>query len=236
MATPVLAENAILDIVYALYEGDATGWTTTSDEYLAGRVYANAAINRWEFYEQTNWRELWVTLTDAADGDTTLTAGTSSYDCPTDMIKLSSFVRTLDASSNPTFWQVVPLSKVPSLAGSTGYKYCYLTGNIKGGFDLHFNPSITLTTGHTIEYEYYKAATQFAAITDTTEMPDPYFIVYFVLSRFHENDNESGKSSKAFQEAEARLENMRTNNIIGLEGVSDVIESTLGEGAGFGVC
>ena len=234
MASPVLTENNILDAVYALYEGDATGWTTTTDEYLAGRIYANAAVNRWEFYESTNWRELWTKLTDAADGDTTLTAGTSSYDTPTDFIKLSSHVRTLDASGNPTFWEVVPVSKVPSLVGDISRKYCYLTGNIKGGFDLNFNSKITLTTDHTIEYEYYKAATQFTAITDTTEMTDPYFIVYFVLSRFYENDNESGKASKAFQEAEARLENMRTNNIIGLEGVSDVIESTLGDLEGFG--
>lgn len=234
MALPTLTENSILNIVYALYEGDTDNWGTTSDEYLSSRVYANAAINRWEFYEQTNWHELWGTLTAAADGTKTTTAGTSAYICPTNMIKPSSYVRTVDGSSNSTYWDVVPLSRVPSLIKDTSYYFCYFTGNIKDGFTLNFNPNIGLTTGHTINYEYYKVASTFTATTSTTEMSDPYFIVYFVLSRLYENDGEDGRASKAFQESETRLENMRTNNIIHLEGVQDNIESSLSDMGGFG--
>lgn len=234
MALPVLTENSILNIVYSLYEGDTTNWGTTSAEYLSARVYSNAAINRWEFYDQTNWVELWGTLTVAADGTKTLTAGTSAYGCPTNMIKPASYVRTVDSGGTSYFWDVFPIAKVPSYAKNTTYLYCYFTGNIKSGFTLTFNPNYTLTTGDTINYEYYKAATTFTATTSTTEMSDPYFIVYFVLSRLYENDGEDGKAAKAFQESEARLEAMRTNNIIGLEGVQDNIESTLDNLGGFG--
>lgn len=222
-----MTEQEILNTVYALYEGDTTNWGTTSDEYLAARIYANAAINRWEFYEMTNWKELWVSLDDAADGDKTLTAGTYAYDCPSDMVKPASFVRT----NSTTYWNVVPLSRVPSLSSSSD-AFCYFTGNKKDGFVLNFNPNTTLTTGDTINYEYYKEATTFTTTTDETEMADPYFIVYFILSRLYENDGEDGRASKAFQEAEARLENMRTQNIMGLENVDDWIQDST---PGFGV-
>lgn len=213
-----------------MYEADATHWGTTSDEYLAARVYANAAINRWEMYDQTNWRELWTSLDDAASTVTkTVTAGTTSYTCPDNFIRPSSYVRI-----GTEFYNVKQLAQVPSLIQSDDH-FCYFTGNVKAGFKLNFNPNLTLTTGGVIHYEYYKTATTFTTTTDTTEMSDPYFIVYFVLSRLHENDGEDGKASKAFQEAEARLEAMRTINMIGLEGVQDNIESTLSDMGGFGV-
>jgi len=234
MPLPVLTEQNILDIVYALYEGDVTNWIPESEEYLTARIYANAAINRWEFYEQTNWRELWTPLTDASDGDKTLTAGTYAYRCPTNMIKPASYVRTVGNGSVSKYWDVVSLSKVPSLK-LEDYNYCYFTGNIKNGFTLHFNPNVVLNTGDILNYEYYKSATKFTTPTSTTEMSDPYFIVYFVISRLFENDGEDGRASKAFQEAEGRLENMKVANIIHLEGVKDNIEDTIDNLTGFGI-
>lgn len=227
----MLGEQEILNIIYALYEGDTTNWDSTSDEYLSARVYANTAINRWEFYDQTNWKELWTTLTEAATGDKTITAGTSSYICPKDFIRGSSYVRTVDASGGTTFWDVIPLSKVGKYADNNSSRFCYFTGNLRDRYYLHFNPGVDPTIGHTIEYEYYKSASKFFSTTSTTEMSDPYFIVYFVLSRFYENDGEDGRASKAFQEAEARLENMRTQNMVHIEGVTDTIEDN---SSGFG--
>jgi len=225
MSLPVLTENSILNIVYALYEGDTTNWSITSAEYLSARIMANASINRWEFNDQTNWRELWVTLTAAADGTKTTTAGTYTYTCPTDMIRPASWVRV-----DSTYWTVVSLLKVPSLVEDTS-NWCYFTGSIKAGFKLNFNSNTTLPTGATIEYEYYKVATTFTAITSTTEMSDPYFIVYFVLSRLYESDGEDSKASKAFQEAEGRLEAMKTQNMLGLENIDDLIPDS---SSGFG--
>lgn len=227
-----ISEQSLFNIIYALYEGDTTNWSVTSDEYLSARVYANAAINRWEQYDQTNWRELWGTLTSAATGDKTTTLNDWDYTCPSDMVKPASYVRTVNSSGNSIYWDVRPLAQIPSLATATGY-FCYFTGNVKDGFTLHFNPNVPLVTGDTINYEYYKAASTLTTTTSTTEMADPYFIVYFVLSRFFENDGEDGRASKAFQEAESRLENMRTNNMVHLEGVSDDIEEGLGS-SGFG--
>jgi hypothetical protein len=220
-----LTENQIIDIVYSLYETDTAGWETDSSEYLSARNYCNAAISRWENYMNTTWRELWTTLTDAADGDKTLTAGTYDYDCPTNLKRPGSWVRT---GSTPQFWTVVSAEEVGTLDSSTDY-FCWFTGSIKDGFKLNFNPELTLTTGDTIYYEYYKTATQFSATSSTTEMADPYFIVYFVLSRFLKNDGEDFTDEA--NQSEEVLDNMRTANMTGVPGVPDQIQS-LEEGFG----
>lgn len=220
-----LTENEIIDIVYSLYETDTEGWDTTSSEYLSARNYCNAAIARWEGYMNTTWNELWTKLEDAADGDDTITAGTYAYDCPTNFKRPGSWVRTGDT---PQFWTVIQPPKSGSYDGTAEY-VCWFTGNAKDGFDLNFNPEVTLTTGDTIAYEYYKTATQFTATTSTTEMSDPYFIVYYVLYRFLKNDGEDFTDDANM--SEDLLDNMRTANMTGLFGIHDPVD-TMSEGFG----
>lgn len=226
-----LTEENIIDIVYAMYEGDDDGWETTSDEYLAARKYANAAIARWEHYDNTTWRELWGALTAAADGDKTLTAGDYSYDCPTNFIRPGSWVRT---GSTPTYWQVLSPSELANhdLASDKNY-FCYFTGNPKDGYDLNFNNNITLTTGDTIYYEYYKSASTFTATSSTTEMADPYFIVYYILYRMLKNDGED--YSEEYAQAADILENMRVANMSGFAHIPDQILESISANEGFGV-
>jgi len=219
-----LTENEILDIVYALYETDDAGWSATDDEYLAARKYANVAINRWEHYDNTEWRGLWTKLTDASDGDKT-TDATTQYDCPSDFIRPGSWVRI-----GTTHYSVYPPEKLAKYSNAT-HNYCYFTGNIKDGFKLNFNSNLTITTGDTIYYEYYKSATTFASTTDTTEMSDPYFIVYFILARFIKNDGED--NYEELSEADERLEQMRVTNMSGYYDVSNNVESTLDNFYGF---
>jgi hypothetical protein len=213
-----LSEQTILNLVYSLYEGDADNWVETSDEYLAARQYAKLAIGKWEHYDNTTWRDLFTTLTAAADGDKTITAGDYTYSCPTNFVRVTSFVRT-----------VIQPENVAKYAGA-GSKYCYFTGSVKDGFTLNFNTQETLTTGDTINYEYYKQATLFTAITSTTEMADPYFIVYFILARLLKNDGED--NSEELQEADDRLETMRVANMSGQFGVENIIEDTRPDGFG----
>jgi len=228
-----LTEQEIINIVYSLYETDTTNWATTEEEYLAARQWCNVAIRRWEFYDNTRWRELFVTLTDSTDenADKTLTAGTYAYDCPSDMRFPASWVRTLSSGGAVTFWKVIGPEKSANYANSDAH-VCWFTGSEKAGFTLNFNSNVTLTTGHTINYEYYKAASTFSATTSTTEVPDPYFIVYFVLARFLKNDGED--NIEELQEADDRLETMRVANMSGYFGVPDEVEETIATSAGFG--
>jgi len=233
-------ETTILGWAYTNVEGDTAGWDSSSQDYLTARRWANQAISKWENYINakigsqipTKWRGLWSTLTAAADGTKTLTAGTYAYSCPTNMKYPASYVRTVKNGVS-TYWDVLTPDYIPSLDDST-YHYCYFTGNPKDGFTLNFNPELTLTTGDTITYEYYKVATVFSATTSTTEMDDPYFIVDYVTAMFMKDDDPD-QFRMFMDEAEARLDQMATNNIIGLEGVDDVIKETLsGGGSGFG--
>lgn len=225
-----LTENNIIDIVYSLYETDDDGWDATSDEYLAARKYCNTAIARWERYDNTVWRELWGTLTDAADGDKTTTASDYSYDCPTNFIRPCSWVRV---GSTPTYYQVLSPDKLAERdLASDKSNFVYFTGNPKDGYDLNFNNNLTLTTGDNVYYEYYKSATTFTATTSTTEMTDPYFIVYYVLARFLKNDGED--YSEEANQADDLLENMRVANMSGYQHIPNTVNEPISNNAGFG--
>lgn len=225
----VLTENEIIDIIYSLYETDDEGWDTDSSEYLSARVFCNAAIQDWAARE--TWRDLWGTLAAATDGDKTITAGDYSYDCPTNFQQMGSWVRTVNNDVN-TFWKVIPPEKVAKMAGQSG-KFCYVTGSIKGGFDLNFNSEETLTTGDTISYEYYKTPTLFTATTSTSEIPDPYYLVYYALVRMLKNDGEDF----TYEEQMRRevLDKMLTNNMTTPWDISNGIETPLNLSGGFGV-
>lgn len=230
-----LDETAILLQVYYAREGDNTGWAVTDSEYLTGRGYCNAAINRWETYDNTVWRELWTPSAGSTGGVLTTTAGTYAYACPTNMRYPASFVRTI-SNGISTYYIVLPPEKI-AVKDDTTDKWVYFTGSIADGFTLHFNPDLTLTTGDTISYEYYKQATTFTAATSKSEMDDPYYIVEFVLSKFYEVDGEDGKSSKAWQIAEDKLETMRTRNMSGFQNIIDPIDDVMfnkGSNLGFG--
>jgi hypothetical protein len=225
-----MTEQNLLNAIYEMYESDNDHWATTDAEYITGRTYCNRAIARWERYDNTLWRELWGTLTAAADGDKTTTAGDYTYDCPTNMRYPASYVRTVNNGTS-TYFKVIKPEEV-ALMDDTSGKWCYFTGSIKDGFTLNFNPDNALTTGDTITYEYYKQASTFTTTTSETEMDDDDFIVYFVLSRLFENDGEDGKASKAFQEAEDRLENMRVRNMSAFWNQEDAIQEINSDGFG----
>lgn len=224
-----LTENEIIDIIYNLYETDDDGWDTTSSEYITARAICNAAINDWA--KRQTWRDLWTTLTSAADGTKTTTAGDWDYTTPTNLVYPASWVRTTNNGNN-TFWQVIPPEQVSKYASDYSY-FCYFTGSIKAGFTLNFNPRITMATGDTINYEYYKTPTLFTATTSTTEIPDPYYLVYYTLARLLKNDGEDF----TYEEQKAReiMDNMTTTNVQGYFDIQNQIDEPLGQGVGFGV-
>lgn len=227
MAT--LTEQNIIDAIYQLYETDDAGWDSTSSEYITARGYINASVKDWA--SKDTWRDLFSTLTAAADGTKTLTAGDWTYTCPTNFAHITSWVRTVDASGGVTFWEVIPPEKVAKLADSDG-KYCYITGSVKAGFTLNFNNKETLTTGDTINYEYYITPTVYSGTTSTSEIPDPYYCVYYALARFLRNDGEDF----SYEEGKAReiMDSMLTRNQQGYWDISNAIDEPLNLGVGFG--
>lgn len=236
-------EQDILNTVYTNVEGDTTYWGESDDEYLAGRRFANEAISNWEQATieteasqiPVRWRELWKKLSSAADGGKTVLAATYAYATPSDFVEPSSYVRTIDSSGNSTWYDVVPPEKISMLIDTTG-NWCYFTGNSKDGFTLNFNPKLTLTAGHTIEYEYYKTASSFTATTSKSEMRDDSYITEYVTAMFYK-DEDLDLYNIHMKKAIARLNQMIANNQTGYWQVDEKIDETLANEnqEGFGV-
>lgn len=214
MALAPLTEADIIEQIYSAYESDNDTWSATSSEYLTARNICKAAIIRWEYLEGVNWNELYVDIADAADGDKTVTADTYTYDCPTDMRlapQPGDYVRIENSGGASSYYKVIPTVKVQQIDDSAE-KVVWFTGNAKDGFDLHINSGVTLTTGDTFVYSYYKRATYFTTTTDSTEMANPFFIVHYVLHRLYKNDGLLTESREELQIAEDLLDEMKSNN------------------------
>jgi hypothetical protein len=201
--------------VYANYEGDVSDWASTDDEYLAARRFANQAVQMWEFYDNTKWRELFKKHSaTASDVVKTITAGTYAYTTSSDFRFPCSYVRT-ERSNTSTYYSVLPVEEIAP-GDDNADRWVYFTGNAKDGHVLNFNSELTLATGDTLQYEYYKIATPFTASDTTTEMSNPMFIVHYILWRMYKNDGENGKALEEFQLAQQILEGMRVDNMEGI--------------------
>lgn len=224
-----LTENDIINNAYYLLEKASELWDTASDEYLTARGLGNIAIGRWQRYENTKWKELLRKASAGSGATLTLTNGVYTYSTPNDCLyPTATFVRTTDAGGGVTTWQVID-SKERLLHPPTDY-IAFFTGNSKLGFTLNFNSGLSLKTGEVIDYDYYRSATLFTATTSVTEVPDPDYISYYIAAHMAEE----GIDTDMYNMAEARLEQMRTQNMSQLFGVSNNIIQTPGHNAGFG--
>lgn len=158
----------------------------------------------WESEEGVLWKELFVKLADAATGSKT-TNGTTSYTCPTDFVFPASGYVWLGTGTNKTPYKVIKIEEV-QLVSNDKSNWCYF---IQGGTPkLEFNPNLTIDTGSTINYDYYKHATKLTAGTSTFEMSDPLFAVYYALSELTKEEGNQGALTIATQ----KLEGMKTKN------------------------
>lgn len=225
-----MQESEIIDQVYSLYENDDDTWDSSSSEYMTARNYSKAAIRRWEYYEGTKWPQLWTRISEASDGDKTTTEGVYEYDCPTNLRMPPSsedYVRTVNNSGVSRYFIIIPHSKVQQLDNNADL-WCYFKGNPKTGYKLYINPKVTLSTGETIEYDYYRQATYLTSTTSTTEMENPFFIVHYILSRLYKNDGQLSEANQEMQIAESYLSEMKSDNT---EIIDDDID---GSNTGFG--
>lgn len=202
--------DQVQQAIHTLYEGDTDVPVFGDDDYTTRTRLSNAAINRWEREDGVLWNELWVKLADAADGTKTTSASTYQYACPTDFAFPGGYVRLFTTAGQSTYYSVIEPGKA-QLWDNEDRKVCYFTGNPGDGYYVNFLD--THDASLTISYEYYKTADTLSNTTDVAEMADPYFMVYFSVSRLYELDNRISLSQKAFQEAESRLSQMRLRNM-----------------------
>lgn len=196
---------------YTLFRADSEVPAEGDDEYVVALRLANEAVNRWAFYDNTYWKDLFQTLQESGDGDSTITTGETDYDAPEDFQEAGGVIKILDTDGGvlQTYQIIEPQEAQFRSDGST---YAYFTGDVANGHVLHLNPAPDASlSGKDIDYVYYKKPTEFASGTDVSECPDPYFIVNRMLAQqFRANRNPYYQSAK--NDAENELKQMKMAN------------------------
>lgn len=202
----------IFEAYYNLYRTEAETPGSDDDEYTVALRLANEAINRWENYDNTYWKELFSTvLTGTGGGESTLVAGTKEYSAPSDMREPGGFVQVFNAQGAKQSSYPI-LEPQDAQFKNDASRYAYFTGDSQNGFTLHLNPApSTSEEGLTFDYVYYRKATAIEGADSIVEMTDPYFIVHRMLAnRFRGSRNPYYGAAK--QDAENSLQMMKMNN------------------------
>lgn len=212
--------------INTLYEGDSSVTSEGEEDYTVWTSYLNLAINLWENEEGVLWKELFVKLADASDGDKTSSAGDWSYDCPSDFRFPASAYVWLGSGSNKYVYRVIQQEEVQLYENNTD-RWCYFLQD--GSPTLEFNPNLVIPDSYTISYNYYKKASQVSTGTDTFEMADPMFAVYYAVSELKREEGDTSGAVIATQKMEA----MKTANVMPAWFQEPTEKST--PGTGFGV-
>lgn len=211
-------QDDLFGAYYAQYRTQADTPNNTDDEYTIFTFLANEAINRWSNYDNTFWKELYMTLQISGDGDSVIASGTTEYDAPDDMRIAGGKIRVFD-NTGRTIQRIPIIEAQDAQFKSDNSSYAYFIGDPNNGFTLVLNPGPTSAIiGMNMDYVYYKKPTIFDLISAnsqagsiSTEMSQPYFIVHRALAnRFRGSRNPYYQSAK--NDAEDVLRTMQMEN------------------------
>ena len=225
MAQVITDLDDFVSYVNTLYESDSSAPSSGDEDYAVWTSLANISIGLWENEEGVLWRELFVKLADAADGDKTTSAGDFSYDVPTDFILPSSGFIWLGDGTTKTVYKLISQEEA-HLRSADSDRWCYFL--LDGSPTLEFNPNLTMTGGYTINYEYYKSASKVSSGSDPFEMSDPMFAVYYALSELKKEEGDTSAALVATQ----KLEGMKTKNMLPAWFQSDNLTNMVEHGFG----
>jgi len=204
MAAVVTTVTNAMTYLNALYELDSTAPVSGEEDFTVWLNLFNVAVNIWENEEGILWKDLFVKLSSAATGDKTTGAADVSYTLPSDFRFPASAYVWLGSNTNKVPFKVIDMKDL-QLYENNSDNWCYFTETT-----LEFNPNIAsgIQAGETISYNYYKYASALTTGTDTFEMSDPMFAVYYALSELKKEEGDTSALSIATQ----KLEGMKTKN------------------------
>jgi len=223
----------ILNLIHTLLEKDTDYPTSSDEDYLLRLELLKDAVMIWEYDNEngTLWNELYTTLQDSDVlllGEKVTVAGQSSYDCPSDFVFPSSYVK-IGTGDTTVYYKRIDPKEAPNYDNS-GVNVYYIRGNKKVGFTINLLGTIPSTNGLAIDYDYYKSAFQPTTGTDVLEMADPQFSVYWVLAELVKDDD-PGLSTQYQQVSLNKLDAMRMRNNQQSYGQDNLIFDPIG---GFG--
>ena len=202
MAKIISTLDDAISYLNTLFEGDSEPPVSGDEDYTVWTGLLNIGINLWEMEEGVLWKQLFIKLEDAPDGDKTTVASQWSYDLPALFQFPAVGYVWLGAGNQKTPYKVMPIEKIQLLENDGG-NWCYFTETT-----LEFNPNIQMDGGHIISYNYYKFASSLTTGSSTFEMADPFYAVYYALSELKKDEGDTSSLTIATQKMEA----MKTRN------------------------
>lgn len=195
--------------INTLYNTSNTPPSSGEEDYEVWTDLINIGIDLWENEEGMTWKQLFVKLADAPDGTKT-TTGANSYTCPTLFKSPGSAYVWLGSGTNKTAYKVINQEDIQLYENNSG-NWCYFLQDTTP--TLEFNPNITIGSGLTISYNYYKYASALSSGSDTFEMSDPLFTVFYALSELKKEEGDTSSLNIATQ----KLEGMKTRDYMTAE-------------------
>lgn len=197
-----LSVAAIMQQIASLVNQEATAPTVASDEYNLWLAYINRALFEWS--NATDWEVLRKSLFPIISGTSQATVS-----MPLDFRKIAAEPRLYDANTltGTPFPEV--LQEQIGLYGSTD-KFITIRGDMSSGFNVIFHPG-TLSSGTSLELQYYSMPTSLASSSEIPVVPDAQFLVDRAVAYIFE-----ARSDSRFQieenKAREKLLNMIENN------------------------
>lgn len=225
MAVILSTLTGAISKINTLYNGSSTPPSSGEEDYTVWTDLLNIGINLWEQEEGVLWKQLFVKLADAPDGTKTTTTATS-YSLPTLFKFPNSAYVWLGSGTNKTPYKVIKQEDI-QLYENNRDNWCYFLTDTTP--TLEFNPNLTILTGQTISYNYYKLATALSTGTDTFEMADPMFAVYYALSELKKEEGDTSALTIATQ----KLEAMKILNTQGADFQENTTINPIGQGLGY---
>ena len=207
MAKVINTVTDAISYINSLYESDSEVPTSGDEDFTVWLSLLNTAVNLWETEEGMLWKELFVKLAAGQGGDVTTSAGDYSYAVPTLFRFPASAYVWLGSGTNKTPYKIIRQEDI-QLYENNNDNWCYFLMDTSP--TLEFNPNCTIEAGQTINYNYYKYATKLTAGSDTFEMSDPMFAVYYALGELKKDEGDSS----GLQIASQKLEGMKTLNMM----------------------
>lgn len=202
--------ETLLKQIHILVEGD-TDYPTSGDDYDRRIARVSDAIDIYDSEGNVVWRELFVSLADASDGDKTLVNGQTEYDAPSDFRWPVGYLRVYNGSAY-NYYELVDAKNIQLYSNDTSTKIWWITGNKSTGYKIHISPTPgSSEDGKTIKYEYYKEPTKPTSDSDVIEMSMPSFIKYWVAAA-EVRDEDPALASRYEQIAINILESMKLKN------------------------
>lgn len=207
MAKIITTLDQAVTFLNTLLELDPDAPVSGDEDYTVWASLLNSAINIWENEDGILWKELFVKLADAPDGTKTTTTATS-YSVPSLFRFPNSAYVWLGSGTNKTAYKVIRQEEIQLYENDSTGNWCYFL--MDGSPTLEFNPNLSISSGQTISYNYYKYATALTTGSDTFEMNDPMFAVYYALAHLTKEEGNQLALSISTQ----KLEAMKTRNIV----------------------